>query len=604
MTKSAVLTTSKKHQNVLDLLLSKGIDPSLLGELEQEIQQQTKEQLQQKIQQDLQQKFANELRKEVKKEVQKEVNKLKKETNKFIKEYSAKLESTFDERVATEVAQKVQQILEQNALARHKQFGPKNESSRQLSLFNEAEEINEELGDADDTDTSDNQADTTAVAASKSKKTKARGRRKPLPPELPRVEVVVDIDESERKDADGKPLVRIGEEVSEKLDIIPMQIRVIRTIRPKYAPANGEGSPVIAPVPAEVLPRSNFSAGALAMLLTVKYADGLPLHRFNKVLSRHGVSVPRQSLARYVIESSKALQPLANLMQDALLETSIIHMDETSVQVLKEPGKKPSTKSYMWVRYGGPPDKKVVLFNYAPTRNGKIPIELLQGWAGGYLMTDDYAGYNEVAKQNGIKHLACMAHARRKFVDAKKVAAKGKTSHANYAIKLFARLYRIEKRVKNAPPQLRYRVRQKLSKEVLDKLNDWMLDLLPKITPKSKLGEALNYLSNVWPKLIRYIERGDLPIDNNICENAIRPFVVGRKAWLFSDTQAGANASALIYSLIETAKANGKEPYAWLCYVLERLPYAKTIDQAEALLPWNITDQDLAMNLLARQEWG
>lgn len=584
MSKPAVLTPLKPVDIALPKHLAGKLDTGISAE----------------IQNHLQSVLSAELEKQLQDQIQQYQQVLDKQLKQHLQEYEQRLESSFDQKLAegitNGVAKKVLEIIEQNRLARYKMFGPSSESS-QRSLFNESEQINEE-----DPDHAGNQ-DLCATQQAAPKKRKVRGHRKALPPELPRVDVVLDIDESKRTDTNGNPMVRIGQEVSEKLDIIPMKIRVIRTIRPKYAPAKGAGSPIIAAMPESILPRSNFSASSLAMLLTVKYADGLPLYRFNKVLKRHGVDVPRQTLARYVIEASKALQPIANIMRDTLFDGSVMHMDETSVQVLKEPGKKATSKSYMWVQYGGLPDKPVVMFDYAPARSSSVPVRLLQGWSG-HLMTDDYSGYNELVRQNNIIHLACMAHARRKFIEAKRVAVKGKESKADIAIGYFAKLYRIEKRIKKAPDILRYRVRQKLSRQILDDLRLWVTEMIPIVTPKSKLGEALSYTNSIWPKLMRYIDRGDLPIDNNPCENAIRPFVVGRKAWLFSSTQAGARASALIYSIIETAKANGREPYAWLCYVLERLPLAKNVDEIEALMPWNTTDEDLAMNLLARQEWG
>lgn len=520
----------------------------------------------------------------------------------------AQLQATFDERVANEVAAKVQLILEQNRLARHHRFGASSEAG-QGQLFNEAEWLDDQgtdqAADEANEDNPDAAAQPSRATGSKRVPRKGRGHRRALPPELPRVEVIIDVPATERLDAKGVPMVRIGQQLSEQLDITPMKIRVIRTIRPRYAPVDGAGAPVRAAAAPCVLPRSNFSASAVAMLLTVKYADGLPLARFAKVLARHGVQVPRQTLARTAIAAAQALQPLANLMRDALLDGQIIGMDETRVQVLKEPGRAPSTQSFMWVQRGGPPGQPVVLFDYAPTRAGSVPMELLADW-GGYLMTDDYVGYDQLVRQSSkqdepIVHLACMAHARRKFVEAARASAKGRCSHADVALALFARLYRIEKRLRRASDALRYRARQKLSCAVLNELHVWLMDMLPKVPPKTKLGQALAYAHTIWPRLVRYIERGDLPIDNNACENAIRPFVIGRKAWLFADTPAGAHASAVIYSLVETARANGREPYAWLLYVLERLPLAKDVDAIEALLPWNVHDQDLAMNLAARQ---
>jgi hypothetical protein len=351
-------------------------------------------------------------------------------------------------------------------------------------------------------------------------------------------------------------------------------------------------------MPPQPLPKSNASPGLLAMLLTVKYVDGLPLARFEKVLARHDVTVPRQTLARWVIGASAALQPLHNLMRDVLFDAPFIHMDETVVQVLKEKGKSPTSQSYMWVQTGGPPGRSVVIYDYDPTRCGEVPARLLLGYQG-YLMTDGYEGYNKFAKTDGVEHLVCWAHVRRKFVDAVKMQPKGTHGHADHAVAMIGKLYAIEKEHKNSTDDVRYAARQERSNPALDELRDWMEKMLPMVPPKSALGTALSYMRSYWDKLVRFTERGDLPIDNNRCENAIRPFVVGRKAWLFSDTPAGASASAIIYSLVETAKANGVEPYTWLRHVLEHLPAAKTADEMDKLLPWNFHAATLPTSLLA-----
>jgi len=507
-----------------------------------------------------------------------------------------RLAAEVERRVATEVAQQVKAILEQQTLLRHRMFGRSSEArAGQGRLFNEVEL--ETASDANEDDAAPVDRTQTKSAPNKPPE-RRRGKRRPLPPELPRVETVVDVAEPERQCDCGTPMVKIGEEVSEQLDIVPMTVRVIRTVRPRYGCPKGAHAPVTAPALPRVLPRSHFSAGFLAMLLTVKYVDGLPLNRFAKVLGRHGVDVPRQSLARAVIATRKALQPLFNLARDHLLDSAVIHMDETPIQVLKEPNRPPGSDSFMWVQRGGPPDQPVILFDYDPSRSGKVPGRLLEGWQG-YLMTDDYAGYNAVARREGVEHLSCAAHARRKFVEAARVQAQGKAGRADDAIAFFADLYRIEREFKDASDAQRLQARQQRSRPILEQFKAWLDATRPVVTPKSKLGEALAYLARVWPKLSRYIERGDLPIDNNACENAIRPFVVGRKGWLFADTPAGAHASAVIYSLVETAKANGHEPYAWLRYALERLPLADTVDAMDALMPWNLHEQDLAMNLAA-----
>ncbi|MFW8567321.1 IS66 family transposase [Orrella sp. 11846] len=442
----------------------------------------------------------------VEQEMQAQTRALQAQLEQETKVFQARLESQFDDRVKEGVFQKVAEILEQLRLARHRQFGPSSESG-QGTLFNEVELL---AGEADEQDD-----DAQPIATPKRKKPRKPnvkyGGRVALPEDLPRVKIYVDVPEEQRIDALGRPMVRIGEETSEQLDIIPMLIRVLQIIRPKYAPIDGNSSPVIAPVLPTLLPRSNLSDGFMAMLLTTKYADGLPLNRFTKVLERSGVKVSRQTLARNVIKVTKALQPLANLMRDTLLEGPIIHMDETTVQVLKEEGRAATKKSYMWAHTGGPPGQSVVMFDYEPARRAGVASRLLEGWQG-YLMTDQYSGYNRVGSKPGVTHLACMAHARRKFVDAQRASANGKSTNADKALKFFARLYRLEKRVKNAPDALRHRVRQKLSKQTLDEMHAWMQDLLPTVAHKGKLGQALAYLNNAWPKLIRYIERPDLPI--------------------------------------------------------------------------------------------
>ena len=487
-----------------------------------------------------------------------------------------------------EAQETITRMLEQMALARHRLFGTSSEQlAGQARLFDEAEVLAQASTEAHD------EAPLPAVSTlpesgDEAASTKpSRGKRRPLPPNLQRVDVLHDVPLDQRQCPCGTPMVEIGQDVSEQLDIIPMQVRVLRHIRKRYGCPGSVHAPITAALPPQPLPKSNASADFLAMLLVVKFIDGLPLARFEYVLDRHGVPVPRQTLARWVIGASKLLQPLHNLLRDHLTDGNFIHMDETVVQVLKEDGKTPTSTSYMWVQTGGPPDKPVVLFDYDPSRSGAVPVRLLQGYRG-YLMTDGYDGYSAVAKSEGIEHMVCWAHVRRRFVEATRVQPKGKRGHANDAVALIGKLYAIERDYKDASEQARLIARQQHSVPVLARIHAWLEKTLPGVTPKSALGTALAYLKKYWSRLIRYTERGDLPIDNNRCENAIRPFVVGRKAWLFSDTPAGAHSSAVLYSLLQTAKANGVEPYQWLRHVLRELPGAKTVEAVEALLPWNV----------------
>lgn len=502
--------------------------------------------------------------------------------------------AAIDAAVDAAVKERVQELYEQIALARRRMFGRSSESmSGQARLFDEADALAPQTTEADDQVELPPQ---TEKPAGKPAEKRARGKRTALPAELPRVDIVHEIPEQDRLCACGTPMIEIGEEVSEQLDIVPMQVRVLRHIRKRYACPDKVQPPVLAPKPAQVLPKTNASPRVIATLLTVKYVDGLPLARFEHVMARWGIELPRQTQARWIIGAAEGLQPLFNLLQDHLLDAPFIHMDETRVQVLKEPGRDPSAQSYMWVRTAGPPGRKIVLYDYHTSREARVPERLLEGYRG-YLMTDGYAGYNSVSKKDGIEHLACWAHARRGFVEAKAVQAKGKAGKADEMLALIRKLYKVEADHRQSTDAERLKARQVHSVPVLTEIRAWLDKNLPVVLPSHKLGQALAYMDNQWPRLVRYVERGDLPIDNNPVENSIRPFVVGRKAWLFSDTQAGAHASAIIYSLVETAKGCGLEPYSWLLHVLNHLPLAKTADAYEKLLPWNVHAQDLATAL-------
>ncbi len=399
----------------------------------------------------------------------------------------------------------------------------------------------------------------------------------------------------------------IGEEVSEQLDLIPAQVQVLQHVRKKYACRRCESGITTAPMPPQPLPKSNASPGLLAFIMTAKFADALPLYRQSVILKRHGIDLPRQTLSNWVIGCGRLVQPLINLMQDTVLSGRVIQMDETTVQVLQEEGRAAQAKSYMWVRVGGSERQPAILFHYAPSRSGQVARELLEGFQG-YLQTDDYAAYDRPGKQAGVVHQGCMAHARRKFMDAPKAAlptqsgrgksekaikpkrnGKPKAGKVEVALGYFGKLYVIEKRIKHLEEEERYRIRQEEALPIIAAFRQWLDKALSDgVVPKGYLGKALNYLHNNWDALVCYTEAGHLSIDNNRAENAIRPFVIGRKNWLFSNSVAGAEVSANLYSLIETAKANGLEPYHYLKRVFTELPAAKTVEQIEALLPWNV----------------
>jgi transposase len=489
-----------------------------------------------------------------------------------------------DEKENVRLNAKVLSLQEQLNLALARRYAASSEklSPDQIRLFDEAEVETQEEPAEDET---------TNIPEHSRRK---RGRKK-LPDALPRVEITHELAADERLcPHDGNVLSEIGEVVSEQLDIVPAKVQVIRHIRKQYACKCGQCIKTAA-LPPQPIPKSLASPGLLAHVTVSKYQDALPLYRQETILRRIGVELPRATLANWMIKAGALVQPVINLLRDRLLAYDIVQMDETPVQVLNEPDKRAQSKSYLWLQRGGPPEQPVILYDYDPGRGAGVPLRLLEGF-GGYLQTDGYDGYNAAVASNGLMHMGCMAHARRKFSDAVKAQGKNrKPGKAQHGLALIQKLYRVEKQAKQLTPRERFDYRQQHAKPILERLRRWLDDSLPKVLPGSTAGKALNYLHNEWEKLTRYLDDGRLEIDNNLAENAIRPFVVGRKNWLFSTSVEGVNASANLYSLIETTKANGLEPYAYLRYLFAELPRAETVDAIEALLPGNVNPEQIKL---------
>jgi transposase len=457
---------------------------------------------------------------------------------------------------------------------RQKQFGASSEqqSTLQQSLFDETETV--------EADTEESES--IAVAAH----TRVAKKSARIPPNLPREEIVHDLAEADKVcPHDGAVLKCIGAETSEQLDIIPAQIKALHHKRLKYACPCCEQYVVTAPKPKQPIEKSLAAPGLLAYVATQKYVDALPLYRQTEIFKRNGVELDRTTLANWMVACGQLIRPLINLIHEKMLEQSVLHMDETRVQVLNEPGRSPQSQSYMWVLRST--INPAVIYRYAPSRSGDVAKALL-GEYRGTLMVDGYDGYNGVCAQKNLIRLGCWSHARRKFVEAKKAQPKNKTGKSDQALAYIQQLYRIEQLAKEQAPEERYALRQMQAQPILDELRQWLEKSVPHTPPQTLLGKALFYLQHQWPHLIRYVDDGHYPIDNNAAENAIRPFVIGRKNWLFSASQSGAMASANLYSLIETAKANGLEPYAYLRQVFTDLPNAETVEQIEALLPWAV----------------
>jgi len=414
--------------------------------------------------------------------------------------------------------------------------------------------------------------------------------RKAIASHLPRILVPHELAESERVCACGDTLVEIGEETSEQLDYVRPKIQVLQHVRKKYACPGCQQCVKTAPVPAQILPRSNASPGLLAHIVTSKYVDALPLYRQETIFERHGVHLPRATQAAWIIALAERVQPLINLMDERLRESGYIRMDETPVQVLKSE-KAATAEHYMWVRVSGPPRQRIILFDYDASRGGDVAARLLSD-AKGYLQTDGYGAYDRVAKQYELTHCGCMAHLRRRFFEAIKALPKAEqksSTAAHEGVRRIDALYAIEREAKSLNDAERTALREQKAVPQLTALHHWASALAQETLPSGKLGDALDYLLTQWPKLIRYVQHGQVAIDTNVAENAIRPFALGRRNWLFADTVKGAKASASLYSLVQTARANELEPYAYLCRLFDHLPAAQCVADFEALLPWNIT---------------
>lgn len=487
-----------------------------------------------------------------------------------------------------QLSARVRQLEEQFRLAQKKRYAPSSEK-RSERVFNEAEQT------APDPDVGTVALPDTGLPQGESPAGQKRGR-KPLPADLPRKRVEHDLPEELKICACCQgALHRIGEDISEQLHIPPATPWVWQHVRFKYGCRHCERYGVSAPVvradmPPQPLPGSVADAATIATVMTGKYADGMPLYRMEAAFARAGIEVARGTMGQWMIGASQRhLQRLYEAMQDMLLAQPLIHGDETRVQVLQEDGKSAQSQSYMWVyRSAEASSEPVVLFEYQPGRGQQHPQAFLQGFTG-TLMTDGYSAWRTL---DGVLHLGCFAHARRYFDEAAKAQGKA-DGRARQALDMIGRLYQVEALAKGELPAGRSRVeythalRQQHSLPVLAAFKTWLDEQAAKVLPKSLLGEAITYARNQWLYLSRYADDGNAPIDNNVIERDIRPFTTGRKNWLFSATVAGANASAVIYSLMLTCRACGVEPYTYLRHVLTELPCRAAGADVSDLLPFN-----------------
>lgn len=489
----------------------------------------------------------------------------------------------------------IQSLVEQLNLARRKRFGTSSETMPPQDLeFNEAENHanTDDIAEDAKRDCKQPSQNDKGNTSSESR----RGRPK-LPEDLPREHVVLDVPESDKVcTCCQSMLCQMGESTSEKLVYLPAKLYVEVIERPKYVcrqcDKQGEQNTVVMAAPAPsiiIIPKSFATPSLLAQIIANKYHYALPLYRQESLFGQYGIKLSRKTMSQWILKCAEKLEPLIALLKETLLAQEVLFADETTLTVLNDERK----KSYIWLygcgrdRGGDAQSPGIVLFDYQDgSRGHHCPASYLSDY-GGYLHVDGYEAYEKTE----AKLVGCWAHARRKFIEAEQSQPKGKQGKGGkiqWAITWFQKLYRIEQEIKDKPEAERHQQRQLKSLPLLKAFKAWLDKCATQVLPKSKLGVAINYSLNQWEKLRRVVDDGRLSLDNNRAERSVRPFTVGRNNWLFSNTHNGARASAVLYSLIETAKANDCEPYDYLEYVLREVPKLKYGDDHRHLLPWNM----------------
>lgn len=484
-----------------------------------------------------------------------------------------------------ELTAKLTWFEEQFRLSQHRKFGASSEKTNpdQLQLFNEAE-VEEKPSLPEPT-----------MEEITYRRHKSQGHREAKLKDLPVETILYRLPPEEQVcSCCGSAMHEMSTEVRQEIKIIPAEASVVKHVRYVYACRRCERedikTPIVtAPMPNPVLPGSLASPSAMAHIMTQKYVDGLPLYRQEQQLSRQGIELSRQTMANWMIKGSELwLRPLYERMHQHLLNQDILHADESTLQVLKEPGRPAESTSYMWLYRTGRVGPAIILYDYQTTRASKHPRQFLSGFKG-YLHVDGYPGYNDLPD---IILVGCFSHARRKFDEALKALPKEKQNAdvaASHGLKFCNRLFALERELKNVSDEERFRERLKRGQPIIDEFKAWLNYQRPQVLPKSAFGQAISYCLNQWDKLLGYLADGRLEIDNNRAERSIKPFVIGRKGWLFANTPHGAKASATIYSIVETAKENGLNPFTYLIYLFEQMPNmdVKDRDALDKLLPWS-----------------
>ena len=498
-----------------------------------------------------------------------------------------------------ELTQQVEYLLEQFRLAQKHRFGTSSEQNKVVvseeTVYQLGFVFNESEAYADAVIRKEAVGETTV----KEHKRKKYVTNLENLPENIEVEVIdKDLSGAERKcEQCGAEMEEIGVDIDRKVKLVPAKCIIVETRYHSYKcpecdKTNAKSRIVRPEEEKSVIPGGNATAEAIAYIATEKFVMHSPLYRLEQQLNAAGIPLSRQTMSNWLLKSTELyFEPMWNLMHKMLLGEDILHADETTLQVLREAGRKAQSKSYMWLyRTGKEAKQQLVLYEYQETREAKHPKAFLNGFKG-YLHTDGYTVYHNLSPD--IRTVGCLAHARRYFVeavDAIRNEEKRSSSPAMIGIAYFDKLFEIERKIASLPPEERKEQRQKLSVPIMNELHDWAAKLNP--PPKSLLGKATQYILTQWSWLTAWLEDGRLEISNNRAERSIKPFVIGRKNFLFANTPSGARSSAILFSIIETSKENGLDPYSYLNWVLKSAPYLNMDDlsQVETLLPSNAPD--------------
>jgi len=487
-----------------------------------------------------------------------------------------------------ELTAKLNWFEEQYRLSMHRLYGRSSEktvSAEQLSLFNEAEALSDVKPEVSEP----------ILEEITYKRKKKQGHRDEILKDLPIETIIYELSEEEQIcEQCGGQMHEMSQETRREIEVIPPQVKVKEHVRKVYGCRNCEENetsvPIVtAPMPAPALPGSIASASAIAHIMVQKYVFGMPLYRQEQQWKLMDIEISRQTMANWVIlAAARWFVLIFNRLHELLLQLNIVHCDESTLQVLHEPGRAADTKSYMWLYRTGRDGPPIVLYDYQTTRAGKHVVNFLDGFKG-YLCTDAYSGYNLMP---GIIRVLCWSHARRKFDEALKAMPKterDKPCAAREGLEFCNKIFDVERELRDVSNEDRYEERLKKSKPVLDDFQAWLKYQRPRLLPKSATGMAIRYCLGQWEGLSNFLLDGRLFCENNISERVFKAYAVSRKNFLFCNTPKGATASAIVFSVLRTAIENGLKPFEYMKYLLEQLPNSNVKDQSalDSLLPWS-----------------